>query len=155
MALSSGYANTSNGKGLNLRAEPNTNSKILAAIPHWVDFMTLETPCWEEVEKMKKGDASMIIVIATLELKDGAKEEFTKIALACVRETRKEIGNISYTLLMSPENPNQCTFIEEWETKEALEAHAKTPHYIQMGADVIGLVAKPSDLNVFMAQKVN
>ena len=97
----------------------------------------------------------MIIVIAHIVLKDGAKEEFTKAALTCVRETRKENGNISYSLLMSAENPNSCTFVEEWQTPEALEAHSKAPHYLQMGAEVGGLVAQPTDLRIYTAEKVN
>ena len=97
----------------------------------------------------------MIVVIANIVLKDGMKEEFVKAALTCVRETRKEEGNISYTLMMSADDDSRCAFIEEWTSQAALDAHMKTPHFHRLGEETGALVAGPMDVHIYEAEKKN
>jgi quinol monooxygenase YgiN len=70
----------------------------------------------------------MIYVIATLTLKPGAREHILAPARACIAETRKEKGCISYDLLDSVADPETMVFVERWETREDLSAHSKQPH---------------------------
>lgn len=70
----------------------------------------------------------MIYVVATLTIKPGSMEALREPAAACIAETLKEKGCISYDLLQSTTNPDQIVFVERWETREDLTAHSKQPH---------------------------
>ncbi|MEX0956858.1 MAG: putative quinol monooxygenase [Rhizobiaceae bacterium] len=70
----------------------------------------------------------MIYVVATLNIKPGAKEQLLEPARACIAETRKEKGCISYDLLESLTEPETMVFVERWETRDDLTAHSKQPH---------------------------
>jgi len=70
----------------------------------------------------------MIYVIATMTLKPGTRDKVLAAAKPCIAATRKEKGCIFYDLNTSAENPNLLTFVERWETREDLAAHAKSEH---------------------------
>lgn len=70
----------------------------------------------------------MIYVVATLIVKPGSTEALRGPAAACIAETRKEEGCISYELFQSLGDPDRLVFVERWQTREALTAHSKTPH---------------------------
>lgn len=70
----------------------------------------------------------MIYVIATLTIKPGSLEALRAPAAACVAETRKEKGCISYELFASMDDPEKLVFVERWDTREDLTAHSKQPH---------------------------
>lgn len=72
----------------------------------------------------------MIYLIATLKIKPGSLPEIMEAVAPCLDATRKEDGNISYDLFQSTTDPDTLTFVERWETREALEAHFETPHLI-------------------------
>jgi len=70
----------------------------------------------------------MIYVVATLTLKPGSRPQLLEPARACIAETRKEKGCISYDLLGSITDDDTMVFVERWETREDLTAHSKQPH---------------------------
>ena len=70
----------------------------------------------------------MIYVVATLTIKPGTLDLLREPAAACIAQTRKEAGCISYELFASLADPEKLVFIEKWETREALTAHSKQPH---------------------------
>lgn len=70
----------------------------------------------------------MIYVIATLTTKPGSIDALRGPAAACLAETRREEGCISYDLFQSIEDPEKLVFVEKWVSREALSAHARTPH---------------------------
>lgn len=70
----------------------------------------------------------MIYVVATLTLKPGSKSQLLEPARACIAETRKEKGCMSYDLLASITDDDTMVFVERWETREDLTAHSKQPH---------------------------
>ena len=96
----------------------------------------------------------MILVIAEIVSKDGSDQAFLAAAEKCVEATRKEAGNVFYNLRRNPFNPNEFTFVEEWETKESLEAHMKTAHFAAFGAATQNLVVKAPAINIYQARKV-
>ncbi len=91
----------------------------------------------------------MIIVAAHVTVKDGMGSEFVKVAQDAIAGTRKEPGNISYTLFTSTEDPNKLLFFEEWKSRADLEAHTKTPHYLALGKANADLVAQPTVLKIY------
>ena len=70
----------------------------------------------------------MIYVIATLTLKPGSRDLLLEPARACIAETRREAGCISYDLLASVTGADTMVFVERWESREALTLHSKQPH---------------------------
>ena len=78
----------------------------------------------------------MIYVIAESVLKPGCREEFIRLAKANIPTVRAEKGCISYDLNADcTEGPaaanakaNVLTFVECWESLEALQAHLAAPH---------------------------
>ncbi len=70
----------------------------------------------------------MIYVIATLALKPGAKPKLIEPARACIAETRREQGCISYDLFGSATDDDTMVFVERWESREHLTAHSKQAH---------------------------
>ena len=70
----------------------------------------------------------MIYVVATLTTTPGGAEALRAPAAACIAETRKEKGCISYELFQSLGDPDTLVFVERWETRDDLTAHSKQPH---------------------------
>ena len=70
----------------------------------------------------------MIYVIATTPMKPECREDFIKGHKACIVETLKEKGCLSYEGHISVNDPNLYVVVERWETREDLGAHGKAPH---------------------------
>lgn len=70
----------------------------------------------------------MIYVIATLHIHPEKRAAFMEDARSLIAHTIKEAGCASYDLFSSITEPNQFVFVERWETRDALTAHAATPH---------------------------
>ena len=75
----------------------------------------------------------MIYVVATLTVKPETRAEFIAGATACIRETRKEPGNIAYDLHESVTDPAKMVFVEQWENEEALVPHRSAEHMKAFG----------------------
>lgn len=70
----------------------------------------------------------MIYVIATMTIKPGTRDKVLAAAKPCIEATRKEKGCLFYDLNTSASDPNLLTFVERWESRDHLAAHAKTDH---------------------------
>ncbi len=69
-----------------------------------------------------------ITVVATFEARPGKEAELKQALLGLLAPTRKEAGCINYDLHVSSESPAKFLFHENWESKEMLDAHLKSPH---------------------------
>lgn len=96
----------------------------------------------------------MLLVIAEIVLKEGADQAFLAAAEKCIEATRREAGNALYNLRRNPFKLNEFTFVEEWETKESLDAHMKTPHFDAFGASIRDLMAEELKIHIYQARKV-
>ena len=72
----------------------------------------------------------MIFAIATIHVKPGTQDACIAAAQACLAETRKEPGCISYDLHASVTEAGKLVFVERWESRAHLDAHTKTPHFL-------------------------
>lgn len=72
----------------------------------------------------------MVYLIATLKIKPGSQETLKKLVAPCIEGTRKEAGNISYDLFENMTEENTLTFVERWETQEAVDNHFTEPHFL-------------------------
>ena len=78
----------------------------------------VETP-----KKMKK------VVVARVTIKQGQEKAFIDVASKLVDATRKESGNLFYTLYQSPTNPVEFIFYEEYKDEAAFQTHASSAHF--------------------------
>ena len=62
--------------------------------------------------------------------------------------TRAEDGCLRYDLFQDVSDPLQFTFIEEWSSPAALEAHSKSAHIAAGRAQMEGKLAGPSWVQV-------
>ena len=77
----------------------------------------------------------MIFVIATSKLKPGCKADFIAAAKANYENVRAEDGCIFYHLneptdagVGAPVDPDECVYVECWESAEHLQKHLQQPH---------------------------
>ena len=59
----------------------------------------------------------------------GAEAALAAELAAQVAPTRQEAGCLRYDLHRDPANPGTLVFLEAWETREDLKAHANTPRF--------------------------
>jgi quinol monooxygenase YgiN len=67
-------------------------------------------------------------VILRLAAKPDKVEELKAILTSLVAPTRKEAGCLSYEIFQNRADPCDFTFVEEWASDAALDAHWATPH---------------------------
>lgn len=81
-------------------------------------------------------------VLATFLAEMEKEDDMERALLEMVEPTRREPGCIRYDLLrcLKGENYTEFVFVEEWESEEALAAHAQTPHYQALRGQVKNLI---------------
>lgn len=90
----------------------------------------------------------MIKVIAKLTIKEDKIETFKSGIPELVSETRKEDGCLSYQLFQDIKNKKILTFVEEWESMEALQKHMKSKHFQETMPKIAELQEKEMELSV-------
>lgn len=76
-------------------------------------------------------------------------EEYKELIYKLIEETRKEEGNISYTLYLDTENEGEFVLIEEWRNRQSLDNHFKTHHFMTIVPEIEKMHTKPSVVNVY------
>lgn len=67
-------------------------------------------------------------VVARVVARPGKVEELRAVLQGLVEPTRKEPGCVTYELLQNKADPTDFTFVEEWSSEAALDAHLQSPH---------------------------
>ncbi len=75
-----------------------------------------------------------ILVLAKVEPKEGCQDSIIEVSKDLIYETLLEEGNIEYQLLTSIDD-DTLTFVEKWESLEALEKHMGSPHFLNFGEE--------------------
>lgn len=70
-----------------------------------------------------------------------------------VEPTRNELGCISYELLQNRTDQTDFTFVEEWESDAALDAHLTTKHIKDARTKLPGLVSGEPDIRRYSVVK--
>lgn len=91
----------------------------------------------------------MIKVVARKLVNEGKVEEVIGLYDQLVEASRKEEGCIKYELYQDEEDPRVLAVMEEWESKEALNKHMKTEHFIKLVPMIGGLTEKKVDKNIY------
>ena len=75
-----------------------------------------------------------ILVLAKVEPKEGCLDSIVELADELIFETLQEEGNIDYQLFKSMDEKT-LTFVEKWESPEALKKHMGSPHFLNFGEE--------------------
>jgi quinol monooxygenase YgiN len=97
----------------------------------------------------------VIYVVATLTVKPETRAEFIAAATDCIKETRKEPGNIAYDLHESVTDPAKMVFVEQWENAEALGPHGKADHMRTFGRVAVKCMTAPPKIEIITPEKVD
>ena len=88
-------------------------------------------------------------VIATFHPQPGKERQLIEILTALIEPTRAEAGCRLYELWRNRADPTELTFVEEWDSDEALAAHAKSDHIKEAQARYPQLIAREVDLRLY------
>ncbi|HMO19827.1 MAG TPA: putative quinol monooxygenase [Candidatus Melainabacteria bacterium] len=92
---------------------------------------------------------SKVTVIAKLKAKPGLEEKVRQELEVMVKETEKEPGCINYDLHRHMEEPGTFLFHENWESKEALDRHMKTEHFLRLSGIAADILAEEPEISLF------
>jgi len=73
-------------------------------------------------------------------------EDLQAVLRDLVEPTRAESGCLQYELLQNVSDPTDFTFVQEWESKEAFEAHLNTDHTQQVARKLTQLLKVMPDI---------
>ena len=90
-----------------------------------------------------------IRIIARFTARPDSIDALRTLLLGMLEPTRKEAGCVSYELLNNSADPTDFTFVEEWASQAAIDAHMKTPHLQVVVADSAPLLASPLDVRFY------
>ena len=69
-----------------------------------------------------------IRVVAHIHARPGKEEELKDVLKGLLEPTHREAGCREYRLYQNKQDPRDLTFVEEWDSDAALDAHLATPH---------------------------
>lgn len=76
-------------------------------------------------------------------------EQVRAILMSLIEPTRKEEGCIQYQLLQNDTEPTDFTFVEEWTSNAALDAHLASSHIEAASNKLAGLIASEPDIRLY------
>jgi quinol monooxygenase YgiN len=76
-------------------------------------------------------------------------DEILSLCRELVETTRRERGCISYGVYRDAEHPELLTMIEEWESREDLDAHLRSEHFTRLVPQMSKLMTRAADMNVY------
>jgi quinol monooxygenase YgiN len=127
-------------------------SKIVGAAA-FAALMPVNSTLISSKQNPNKMNKNSLKVVAIAETSADKAEELKKVCLGLIEPTRKEKGCISYELYQDNSNPGTFSFIEEWESRELLDIHLKSPHLVAAVEAFGKIVTK--DLVVLMLNKLS
>ncbi|MBP5165740.1 MAG: antibiotic biosynthesis monooxygenase [Oscillospiraceae bacterium] len=91
----------------------------------------------------------MIKVVAKSKIKPECTEQYKTVVKELIEETRKEAGNISYTLNVSKSDEYLYAMIEVWEDQKSLDAHLASEHFRRIIPQLGPLTEGGSPLEIY------
>ena len=90
--------------------------------------------------------STTIRVVARISVRADKLTETLQTLGGLITATRVEEGCITYELLQNIDDPLDLTFVEEWASPEALDAHFETEHFKAVAARADRLLTAPPDI---------
>jgi quinol monooxygenase YgiN len=72
----------------------------------------------------------MTVLVAHVKLKAAEVQSFIDQANAMLAPSRAEPACITYDFYTKPDDPTNLVFVEEWESRQGLENHFQTQHFL-------------------------
>ena len=94
-----------------------------------------------------------IVVLAKVYPKSGCRDTVVELSEDLIENTLNEEGNIDYQLLASLDD-NTLTFIEKWESLDALKQHMGSPHFQFFGSETADFIEN-MDIQVIGAEELS
>lgn len=92
----------------------------------------------------------MIGVVAKLSIQDGKQDEFEQVARDLMAKVKaNEPGCLTYQLYKQKGSDTDYIFMEQYASKEALEAHGKTEYFRAAGPSLGACLAGAPDIQYF------
>ena len=88
----------------------------------------------------------MLRVVAHLTSKPETVAETREALEGFIDPTRAEAGCIYYELMQNNDDPTDFTFVEEWTTDAALDAHLQSDHIRKLQSQADDLLSAPPDV---------
>jgi len=85
-------------------------------------------------------------VVARIQARPETVDAVRDVLVGLIPPTRRETGCILYELLQNEAEPTDFTFVETWTDGAALDAHLRTPHFLDAAARLPDLVAAEPDI---------
>lgn len=73
-----------------------------------------------------------VTVVAAFHIKPDHQDTALPVIAACVKASRQEATNLSYTCRRDFDDPSHFVFIEQWQSMAAIHEHEKLPHFLAM-----------------------
>lgn len=97
-----------------------------------------------------------IRIVARLIANPDSVDQVRLILSNLIKPTRNESGCISYELLQNRTDQTDFTFVEEWESDAAIDAHLTTKHIMDALTKLAGLLSGGPDIRRYsVVKKVN
>lgn len=90
----------------------------------------------------------MITIVAKSVVPADRAGKFKEIAAELVHESRKEDGNIAYSLYQDINDPQVLTFIEVWKDQAAIDTHNRSVHFTTI-VPRLGELRTASEVNLY------
>ena len=94
-----------------------------------------------------------IVVLAKIEPKEGCQDSIIESAADLIYESLQDEGNIDYQLL-KPVEGDSLTFVEKWESLDALKKHMASPHFLNFGEET-GEFVKNMTIQVIGGEEIS
>ncbi|GAC1328190.1 MAG: putative quinol monooxygenase [Beijerinckiaceae bacterium] len=97
----------------------------------------------------------MLYVIATASVKQEKRDAFREGAKVCIAATRKEDGCVLYDLHESVTDKTRFVFVEQWTSREALNAHARSAHLKEWRKIAGECTSAPTKIEIITPENVD
>lgn len=94
---------------------------------------------------------SEIVVVGAFTALPGKEADAREAMEGLIAPTHAEEGCILYALNVGADDPARLTFVERWASREALDAHMRTPHLTAALGRLDELFTDHRDITVFEA----
>lgn len=91
----------------------------------------------------------MIKIVAKMVLREECIQQFCAEAKELVEKSRKEEGNVSYSLNRSTADPRVFCFMEVWKDDRAIELHNATEHFTTILPKLAAMTAEDQPVDLY------
>jgi quinol monooxygenase YgiN len=96
----------------------------------------------------------MIVIAGSVAVHPERRDEAVRAALEMARQTRQELGCITYCFSSDLGDPNRFLIFEEWSSADALAAHFESEHMKRFRAELPALLAGAPQIKRYVVESV-